>query len=363
MMLRFSLTFSLALSLLCNAIIGFLWWSSANQVPRHAGQMSPSVPADSVAADGLAPNQSKALFLRQLEQQHIAGLPVVGDRYWEQNPRQVQSEMRQTFIEAQDRIRDALLKRFGGQAIEDPVFRPYFYPLGRQAFYLSSADQIALQREQTRLQAQWSKNARQGIFTTAPQGSDAATPTPATPMDPSRVLSGTARREYARRHSPLAELLRGSGVTFTQESYDRSFVLLDGMFPVDLRTTPEQRGQALGQLGKMLGSRDSLALWEKIDPQFARIVRTGREYGLRDHTLLAAYDILADGDYRLYQAHLRREFDPVDTGNAIREVLAERRDRLEALVGPEAGQALLRPPTSGGPVRNVPGFSNLPPMR
>ena len=281
MMLRFSLTFSLALSLLCNAVIGFLWWSSANQVPRHAGQMSPSVPADSVAADGLAPNQSKALFLRQLEQQHIAGLPVVGDRYWEQNPRQVQSEMRQTFIEAQDRIRDALLKRFGGQATEDPVFRPYFYPLGRQAFYLSSADQIALQREQTRLQAQWSKNARQGIFTTAPQGSDAATPTPATPMDPSRVLSETARREY----------------------------------------------------------------------------------GLRDHTLLAAYDILADGDYRLYQAHLRREFDPVDTGNAIREVLAERRDRLEALVGPEAGQALLRPPASGGPVRNIPGFSNLPPMR
>ena len=293
----------------------------------------------------------KGIFLQQLFASHVESLGTPEDRYWVQSPLAAQSSHLKELLDAQSRMRDAVVAEYGAQAVMDAAFQTLFHPLALQAPFLSSAEQIALQRAQLEQQTKIFQN--RTLLAVPP---DPSPPVPGGPAlelsDPVSVLDEKSRLEYELRMSPLADLLRGSGTLFTEATFRQTFALLAPSIGSTDPITPdiyEKLLTGLVDVSGLIGASSTLAIWSQIDPTLASMIDMGRVRGVSDGDLLAAYRIIFTSNVRLYQSvHPTVEKDAKARRLMWRRAIDARREQLIDLVGANFAEVLIRhwPPPS-----------------
>lgn len=170
---------------------------------------------------GLSDRQAKAVILQALHEQYIDPIPVPEDRYWAESPHKAQITYMLSLMDAYDQVRFALRDQFGDRSVSDPVFKRVFQPLALQSPYLSSEEQVALQRFQAEQQLQMLSRSllNPEALVQGDPGSWRPASKPAQPAEPSHLLSDTSWREHRLRASFLANQMRNSGVVFTETSF------------------------------------------------------------------------------------------------------------------------------------------------
>ena len=335
----------LGLSLLANVVLLVLVLMPPSLVPGTLSLAQP--PAQDATHTGV--------FLQQLFASHVESLGTPEDQYWVQSPLAAQSSHLKELLDAQSRMRDAVVAEYGAQAVMDAAFQTLFHPLALQAPFLSSAEQIALQRAQLEQQIKLFENQQ---LLAGPPG---LSPVPGGPAlefsDPVSVLDETSRLEYELRMSPLADLLRGSGAQFTEATFRQAFALLAPFFGSTGPVTPEAMNIYRKQLTGLVGVSSTLAIWSQIDPSLAAQVSIGRQRGLSDDDLLDAYHIIATANVMLYEARQIRGKDAKASRSMMRRALDTRREQLTDLVGAELADLLM---TARPPSRFTPGQGFIP---
>jgi hypothetical protein len=223
--------------------------------------------------------------------------------------------------EAYARIRSELEQRFGQGAAANPEFARAFRPLAAEAAFLSSAEQLELQRRRL-ARAQQSE-----------RGGDAMAGSPIA-LD---FLVPAAALEVRLRTSPRAAQLRGSGVAFEEHEFRAAFELLE---TVDANPDPAAHVALRRKLGDLLGAARATALLATRDPLWRMTRRIAAEHGLAEPQAEAAYAALSEAQQQLL------ELAAAQTGGerfatAAVAIAETERARLMAALGERATDALL----------------------
>jgi len=106
---------------------------------------------------------------------------------------------------------------------------------------------------------------------------------------------------------------------------------------------PQTFARTRAALRGMLGDARFTRLWAARDPYFGALAAAGRQQGLVDDTVLAAYAIFNDAQDRFATAADRyAAVDPQSAGAELHRIQDDMRQRLAALVGEDAATALVR---------------------
>lgn len=201
-----------------------------------------------------------------------------GRGYWQAgNAFRVDHALR--VLEAHERVRGRLLEVYGTEAREDAAIRRLFRPLDPLFPFLSSEQQIAVQR------------------------------------------------------------LRRSGIEFSEAEFRETFRLLQQLEAAGV--SRKQLLSVREQLRRTLGSRRFAALWATRDPRFSAVQSVGREHDLTEATILSAYEILNDAQDRMVEIVGLASRDAQRAARETQAVRAEQRRRLASLVGPQVADDML----------------------
>src|SRR5690606_18694016 len=195
--------------------------SRAAASTARAGAARPAVSAQDASVGayfdrlrdlGLDDAEAKTLVLARLEQETRPAPPP--DQYWRHGAAS-RAEHALASLEAAAAVRRRLLAAFGESAARDAAFRPLFRPLDPYLPFLSSTEQVALQR--FRLEGRAASAAALGARAVPSAGGAAAAAArvaggqdgsvSAAAPDLGEVLSPDSLLEYELRESPLAEHL------------------------------------------------------------------------------------------------------------------------------------------------------------
>jgi hypothetical protein len=295
---------------------------------------------------GLSREETKALVLARLVADSAStNDPRTASEYWRSDYSIAAVEGVGRRIAAADRVRAALLALYGPSARRDPVFEWLFAPLDARYTFLASEQQLALQKLQLeRLLAQaksLSAGAAPPPFSVDGASSSRASVTAEILQDVRTRLGANAALEYAYRFSPLAEQLRSAAIDLSGGEFRSAFDAL-----LQFETTaadPRSFAHTREQLRSTLGAARFTRLWAARDPYFGVIAAAGRQQGLVDGTVLAAYAIFNDSQDRFAAAADRyAAVDPQSAGVELHRIHDDMRQRLSALVGEEAATALVR---------------------
>ena len=278
---------------------------------------------------GLSEEQAKVLVLHSLHSELNNSLPESSNEFWHESPHKEQIMLIASSFEINDKLRDSLLSEFGAEAKSDPLFRQIFFPLDIQYPFLSSTEQIALQK----LQFEQQRNMLGGI----PRQANAQV------QNPADILSSESWHEFQLRVSPVAEGLRQSGVGFDESSFRQTVTILTGG-----SSSPNSRqvifdDQSASALMDLLGHEAVFRLRTQFDPQFANLVQAGRQHNLSDQDISIAHQVIAEHDPSIADAYQQRQFDSDAGTKQMYAAVQERREQLVSLFGDEATDALLRP--------------------
>jgi len=242
-----------------------------------------------------------------------------------------------------DMARARLLAIYGPRAKTDPDFRSLFRPLDQRFSFLSPDEQVSVQRLQIEFsrdlalaaaKPQGHEDTRSGEFVAvinAPhyeQFLDALT----------KLIGPKATLEYELRESPLANQLRSSDLSFTEEQYRGSFQILRSLDRA--RPDRDEYLAARTQLRNVLGDNAFTKLWAARDARFAVISRAGHQENLSEDRILSAYQILNDGQEALLRTLSKSEHDPERRSTTIKELQSEQQRRLGELVGDSVAKRL-----------------------
>src|SRR5262249_5346565 len=226
-----------------------------------------------------SPEQERILALATLEASARKVLAPRLREFWKSEAIGAGDGDQAALDEQLDAMREAIVRRFGPAAVDDPLFVRLFKPLNRHFPYLSSKSQLALARLQRT------------------RGMPAADQVPMTAFDPAamyrreqefgaavrNVLTPAEYDEYQLRESPAARLLRSSGVEFDEKEFRAAFDALQQM-DADRSAGAYLAGQE--KLREVLGSRRFAQFSARGDPKFAGLEEAGRQHQLsRDQTL------------------------------------------------------------------------------
>jgi hypothetical protein len=300
---------------------------------------------EALLARGLSREETKPLVLaRLLAESANANDSRAASEYWRSDYSVAVIEGGGRRIAAADRVRATLLGVYGPSARRDPVFASLFAPLDTRYAFLASEQQLALQKLQLeRLLAQ-AKSPPAGAApppTSVGGASSRASVTAEVLQDVRSRLGSSAALEYAYRFSPLAEQLRSAGLELSGAEFRIAFDAL-----LQFETTaadPRSFARTRESLRSTLGEARFTRLWAARDPYFGVIAAAGRQHGLADGTVLAAYAIFNDSQDRFAAVADRyATADPPSAGAELHRVQDDMRQRLAALVGEDAATALLR---------------------
>jgi hypothetical protein len=353
---------TLALSFLLNVILVGLVVRASHQEFQSEISVSPShtaVPAEpatvqqgypayyqALLSRGLSDVEARTLLLVRLEGEARTRVGPSAPKYW-QAPATAGIDVGLRLLDELDRVRRVLSGIFGSQAELDPTLAKVFRPLDPEFSFLTSTQQIEIQRlklkrQQASIEA--AQNARsRGNCQPQVQTADSA----GRPSDPTgfvvelaKVLKEPALSEYLLRDSSLAAQLRASRVEFTEPEFRETFHILRR-----LEESPASAGvyaEARDALRRVLGDRRFAQFWATRDPFFAAIERTAERHSMTEDTLASVYEIFAD--YQDAMTNTLRS-GPPDPERARRELGAARtrmKGRLSGLVGEETADDFLR---------------------
>jgi hypothetical protein len=160
----------------------------ASFVQNHGSALPPAALVDRSGADfGSAAN-----FLLQVEEEVMGDVMRLAGTYWA-SAAEFDLEYSRAMFEAQSEIRRRLLDVYGNQAAEDPLFRHVFQPLGPKYWFLSSDQQVGIQRLRFERDVRLHYTARARSDALSRQGHLRRWCRDATPADIARILSHNVR--------------------------------------------------------------------------------------------------------------------------------------------------------------------------
>ena len=298
---------------------------------------------------GLTVEETKPLVLAWLlaESAH-AGRSNDADDYWRSAYVVATVEKVRRSAAAADHVRAELIELYGSQASWDPVFAPVFMPLDDRYAFLESEQQLALQKLQLDRQLRQARNA---ATKSAPAVLETPGPTPARASATAEVwqelragLGADAALQYLYRFSPLADQLRSANIDLTDVEFRGAFATLLQFETAP--TDPQTFTRAREALRTSLGDARFTRLWAARDPLFGVIAGAGRQHGLAEGAIVAAYAVFNDAQDRLAAAADRfAVVDPPRAAAELRGVQQDTQQRLASLVGQDAADALMHAST------------------
>jgi len=233
--------------------------------------------------------------------------------------------------------RRELISLYGGAATLDPYFAVLFEPLGPQFAFLTSEEQLAVQRALVGIDS--GSGAGAGTAAGLPcHRSGGPSAQPAARFVPGAdALGEAAAFEYGLRISPLATELRQARLDLTEAEFRAAFGLLAEL---DAEPTVATHARVRTALRDLLGTTRFDRLWSQRDPVYPEVVRVLQGRGLAPRVIEAAYAVMSRAQEKLLDA-ARQSGDPGRLGEAARRIVNEERLELEAVVGAAATRALL----------------------
>lgn len=285
------------------------------------------------------------LALLEMDARHAAALPETP--YWKpQEASRLDYSLR--LFDERAHVRSVLTELLGSDAESDPALSDAFAPLGPAFSFLTSEQQVSVQRlklerEQSILRATQAASPagpiRGGQTTEVAAPADLRTPLHEFRSALAGVLSEDLRFEYLLRDSPLAEQLRRSDVRFTEIEFREAFEILDAL--ERSRGDQESYAESRAALRALLGGRRFALLWASRDPLFSVIEQACESHSLTSETVLTVYEMFNDNQDRLIQAAEAASNDPSRGVHATREVRAELQRELTGLLGEEVAKDIL----------------------
>ena len=278
---------------------------------------------------GLSEAQAKALVLHGFHLELKTSVAKYSSEFWCESPHKSQLKYIAATFKNNNKLRTLLVSEFGAEAETDLLFKEIFHPLEMQYPFLSSSEQIALQKLQFEQQ--------QNMFAGAPGQSNTLAHSPAD------ILSTESWREFQLRASPIADRLRQSGVVFNENSFRKTVGLLTGSSDTPNPRTVNLDEQTVRALRDLLGQEAVFKIRLQLEPQFANLVRAGRQHGLSDEDISTAYQVMTEHNSVIADAYQQKQFNGEEGATQLRAALLERREQLVSLFGDEATDALLQP--------------------
>ena len=300
---------------------------------------------EALLARGLSLDETKPLVLARLAAAAASGTDSrAASEYWRSSYSGAVLESVGRRVAAADRVRATLLALYGPAARTDAVFESLFAPLDARYAFLASEQQLALQKLQLeRLRAQTKSGG-----TRVPPPASAIEPASSRPSATAEVFESLSERlgspaalEYVYRFSPLAEQLRSADLDLSGPEYRNAF---DALLQFETAAAdPRAFTRARETLRKTLGDMRFTRLWAARDPFFGAFAAEGRQRGIAEGTLVAAYAVFNDAQDRLAATADRfAAVDPPRAGAELQQIQQDTQQRLAALVGEEAATALSR---------------------
>ncbi|MDA9091155.1 hypothetical protein OAE19_03520 [Porticoccaceae bacterium] len=298
---------------------------------------------------GLSDEQAKRLILQELKDIHSSTQSQ--DIYWKTTTASKAALVRQHYV-SQQKIRDALIARFGQSTWDEPLFSEVFLPLQKQFPFLTAQEQIALQKFQIDRQiAMMSAPQTSPPFQLSRQNPQRLASRPVTPLsgDVSSILSEKSAFEYNLRMSMLAHQFRASEVDFTENTFRRAYRLLEDLFPARASVTPTDRGKLPDStlvdrrydLNELVGAENTLKLMATLDPEFREIQRRAGGLNLNEEQILTAYEISLAARKAIFDGVRAKEVNPQIGVEMIRDAANTQWNQISTHLGEEVAEKLL----------------------
>ena len=275
---------------------------------------------------GLTKEEAQVLVFHKIKQTYLA--KPSRTVYWQASP--VGQSMLDTLSQARQ-IRSAILAEFGEAARDNPVFKEAFFPL--EADYLSSVDQIALFEQMAQQQANQAKLLAEGLD-----------PAKLPLSDPTEVLSKQAAYEWKLRKSFLAQQLRASEVSFTEQSFRQSYALLAPIYEFN-QSSPIPNASdvntAINGLERLLGVEDAIRVQAALDPRFIQFKALAQKHSLSPNQVITAFGIVLQAENALMQAHDLMTADEDRAIEMMNQATQERDNSLAGFIGKETAEQLI----------------------
>ena len=91
------------------------------------------------------------------------------------------------------------------------------------------------------------------------------------------------------RTSPLANKMRKSGLSFTEDSFRKAFDLLASVKTVQ---DPSLTFAVRDDINEIFGMDDGLVLWAAIDPAFGLVKQVASQHGVTQGLAMSAYEMI-----------------------------------------------------------------------
>jgi hypothetical protein len=307
------------------------------------------------AGRGVATSDATArlAFLSSIEDEHLRRAREISDSWWSGHG-EYEAAYADALSEGLAAIRDELSNRFGPDVENDPAFRWLFRPLDPLYWFLSSDEQLAIQKLRRERDRALQAAVRDAGRPVAGPGLAGASPAGPAGIDQAATLAivqeyqaGLAALldadtllELELRDSAIAQQLRASGVELTESEFRDAYTLMaalqrESADPID--------GVAIRErLRGLLGIQRFAALWAARDPMFAEIAAIAGRHTLPEATASSVYELLTEfQDRRLALARAAGG----NTDRAARDALAlanDERAALARLVGEEVADEIVR---------------------
>jgi hypothetical protein len=235
-------------------------------------------------------------------------------------------------------VRSALLVAFGEEARDKPLFREIFYPWADDADFLSSDEQIALFEQSIKQQLSQAALFSQGI---AFEQLEELSPIM---HDPSDFLSADSTFEWNLRYSYLADRLRDSGVSFTEQSFRDSYTILAPIYeftPGELPPTGMQITHASDALAEEVGTYDAIRIQATLDPRFTQFKKLADQQGLMPEQVITAFGIVLEAQAAIARASDLIAVDENRAGQLINQAYVERDNSLASFIGKQRADQLI----------------------
>jgi hypothetical protein len=324
----------LVISALGNVALLAAWLA---RVPDQVGASGPTVtvsgrhPAMPAVGDiarwqalGLDEIEVHRLSFATFEAHELGALANPWERYWEASDPALAYATATS--EAYGRIRAQLEQTFGRRAAANPEFARAFRPLAAEAGFLSSAEQLELQRRRLAVRTEQSV-----------RSVDATVPTAAASSIALDFLAPAAALEVQLRTSARAAQLRGSGLDFEEHEFRAAFELLENG---DANPDPAAHAALRRELASLLGGSRAAALLATRDPLLSMTRRIAKEHGLAEAQAETAYAALSEAQQQLLELAAART-DGERFATAALAIAEAERTRLTSALGERATDALL----------------------
>jgi hypothetical protein len=290
---------------------------------------------------GLSDADAKTLMLARLEAQARERAIELTPVYWQHDAGSaLESALR--FPAELDHARAALVEIFGVAAERDPAFTRLFRPLDPSLSFLSSAQQVAIQKLKLEQQAKLLATAAPSVPIAAPL---APVPSSLAPVNDladqlAALLEQPILNEYLLRDSALADQLRRSRVDFTEPEFRETFAVLQRL--EESEPDRDVYANARDSLRALLGGRRFAALWAGRDPLFAAVQRAAERHSLKEETVESVYELFNDHQDNALEAARSANGDRQRQSEGMREAQARLESRLSGLVGAEVAADIQR---------------------